>query len=143
MLLGIDPLLSADLLHALATMGHGERIALVDANYPATRGRRLIELPGIGVDRVLRAVLTVLPCDTFVPNPAAVMQVVGAPGAVPEAVAAMNAVLVAHGWPLAVEIERHGFYAAAESAYAIVRTGERRLYGNILLSKGVVPPENA
>ncbi|MDP3138908.1 MAG: RbsD/FucU domain-containing protein, partial [Burkholderiaceae bacterium] len=73
MLLGIDPLLSADLLHALAAMGHGERIALVDANYPATRGRRLIELPGIAVDRALRAVLTVLPCDTFVSEPAAVM----------------------------------------------------------------------
>jgi L-fucose mutarotase len=143
MLLGIDPLLSADLLHALATMGHGERIALVDANYPATRGRRLVELPGIAVDRALRAVLTVLPCDTFVPDPATVMQVVGDAGAVPEAVAAMNTVLAAHGWPMAAGIERHDFYAAAAAAYAIVRTGERRLYGNILLSKGVVPPESA
>jgi L-fucose mutarotase/ribose pyranase (RbsD/FucU family) len=45
MLLGLDPLLGPDLLHALAAMGHGDRIVLVDANYPATRGRRLIHLP--------------------------------------------------------------------------------------------------
>jgi len=32
-------------------------------------------------------------------------------------------------------------YAAAETAYAIVQTGERRFYGDILLTKGVVAPE--
>jgi L-fucose mutarotase len=42
MLIGIDPLLTADLLHTLAAMGHGEHLTIVDANYPATRGRRLI-----------------------------------------------------------------------------------------------------
>lgn len=143
MLLGLDPLLSPDLLHALAAMGHGDQIALVDANYPATRGRRLIELPGIGVDQTLRAVLTVLPCDSFVPHPAATMQPVDDAGAIPPVVVAMNVVLAEHGWPAAMGIERHDFYAAAERAYAIVHTGERRLYGNILLSKGVVPPEAA
>jgi L-fucose mutarotase/ribose pyranase (RbsD/FucU family) len=58
MLLGrLDPVLSPDPLHALAAMGHGDRLALVDANYPATRGRRLIELPGIDRPRALQAVL--------------------------------------------------------------------------------------
>ena len=90
---------------------------------------------------VLKAVLSVLPCDTFVPDPAAIMQVVGDPLAVPPVVAEMNAVLAARGWPGAVGIERHAFYAAAEGAYAIVQTGERRFYGNILLTKGVIPPE--
>jgi len=143
MLIGLDPLLSPDLLHALAAMGHGERIALVDANYPATRGRRLIALPGIGVARTLRAVLSVLPADSFVPDPAAVMQVVGEPGAVPAVVREMSAELTAQGWPTAVGMERHAFYAAAEAAYAIVQTGERRFYGNILLTKGVIPPPEA
>jgi L-fucose mutarotase len=141
MLLGLDPLLSPDLLHALAAMGHGDRIVLVDANYPATRGRRLIALPGTGVVRTLEAVLSLLPCDTFVPDPAAIMQVVGDAAAVPPVVAEMNAVLAARGWPEAVGMERHAFYAAAEDAYAIVQTGERRFYGNILLTKGVIPPE--
>ena len=69
------------------------------------------------------------------------MQVVGEPGTVPPVVAEMNALLGRHGARPAVSLERHAFYAAAESAYAIVQTGERRFYGNILLTKGVVGPE--
>ncbi len=141
MLLGLDPVLCPDLLHALAAMGHGDRIALVDANYPATRGRRLIHLPGIAAPRALQAVLSVLPIDTFITEPCAVMQVVGEPGALPAVVVEMNAALVKHGAKPAASLERHAFYAAAETAYAIVQTGERRFYGNILLTKGVVAPE--
>jgi L-fucose mutarotase len=141
MLLGLDPLLSPDLLHALAAMGHGDRIVLVDRNYPATRGRRLIHLPGIDTPRALLAVLSVLPIDTFIAEPCAVMQIVGDPGALPPVVAQMNAALARHGAKPAASLERNAFYAAAETAYAIVQTGERRLYGNILLTKGVVPPE--
>ena len=138
MLLGLDPVLGPDLLHALAAMGHGDRLVLVDANYPATRGRRLICLPGIDMPRALQAVLSVFPIDTFVPEPCAVMQVVGEPDALPPVQAEMNAVLVQHGAKPAVSLERHAFYAAAETAYAVVQTGERRFYGNILLTKGVV-----
>jgi L-fucose mutarotase len=141
MLIGLDPLLTPDLLHALATMGHGDSIVLVDANYPAARGRRLIPLPGAGVVAALRAVLTLLPLDTFVPHPAQVMQVVDAPDTVPPAVAAMNEVLRGQAAQPARAVERHEFYRLAEQAYAIVSTGERRFYGNILLIKGVVPPE--
>ena len=143
MLIGLDPLLSPDLLHALAAMGHGDRIVLVDANYPATRGRRLISLPGANVVQTLRAVLSLLPCDTFVPDPAAIMQVVGDADAMPPVVGEMNAVLTTHGGPVAVGVERHAFYVAAETAYQIVQTSERRFYGNMLLSKGVIPPEAA
>jgi L-fucose mutarotase len=143
MLIGLDPLLTPDLLHALAAMGHGDTIVLVDANYPAYRGRRTIHLPGASVTDALRAVVSLLPIDTFVPDPAQVMQVVGDPSAVPPVAAEMNAILTARGAPPAVGVERHAFYAAAERAYAIVATGERRFYGNILLTKGVVPPEAA
>ena len=142
MLLGLDPVLSPDLLHALAAMGHGDRIALVDANYPGTRGRRVIYLPGLGTPCVLEAVLSVLPIDTFVPDPCATMQVVGDPSAVPPVVAEMNAALARRGARPAVIVERQAFYTAAESAYAVVQTGERRFYGNILLTKGVIPPED-
>ena len=77
MLIGLDPLLTPELLHALAAMGHGDRIVLVDSNYPATRGRRLIRQPSADTPRVLRAVLSLLPCDTYVNDPAQIMQVVG------------------------------------------------------------------
>jgi L-fucose mutarotase len=142
MLIGLDPVLTPELLHALAAMGHGDRLVLVDANYPATRGQRLVRLPGMDTPRALQAVLSLLPCDSFVDDPAAVMQVVGAPDEIPLVVAQMNRVLAAHGWPWAVGIERHAFYAAAESAWTIVQTGERRFYGNIMLTKGVLPPDH-
>ena len=35
-------------------------------------------------------------------------------------------------------LERHAFYERARRAFALVRTGELRPYGNILLVKGVV-----
>lgn len=138
MLIGLDPLLTPDLLHALAAMGHGDRIALVDANYPATRGRRLIGLAGVDASRALAAVLSVLPVEA-----AATMQVIGDAQAVPAVVTEMAALLAARGAPRPTALERHAFYAAAEGAYAIVATGERRFYGNALLTKGVVPPQVA
>lgn len=143
MLLGLDTLLTPDLLHALASMGHGESIAIVDANYPAGRGIRRIELAGVDAPRALAAVLSVLPLDSFIPSPARVMQVVGAPLEVPPVVVALNGVLARHGAAAATALDRFAFYDAAEQAYAIVATGERRFYGNILLTKGVIPPEEA
>ena len=141
MLKGIDPLLSPALLHALAAMGHGDTIALVDANFPAaSTARRLIELPGVAVDRALAAILSVLPLDTYVDSPAQTMQVVGDPYAQPAIYGVFQQQLAAAGAPPAQGLERFAFYAAAADAFAIVQTGERRLYGNILLRKGVVPP---
>jgi L-fucose mutarotase len=66
---------------------------------------------------------------------------VGEPDALLPVEAEMNALLVKRGAKPAVSLERHAFYVAAETAYAVVQTGERRFYGNILLTKGVVPSE--
>jgi L-fucose mutarotase len=38
-------------------------------------------------------------------------------------------------------VDRHEFYDVAADAYLIVRTGETRTYGNVILRKGVVTPE--
>ncbi len=87
MLRGIHPLLSPDLLHALASMGHGDRVAVVDANFPAlSHARRLVALPGTTAPAVLEAILSVLPVDDFEPHPVSVMQVVGDPAMLPETV---------------------------------------------------------
>lgn len=141
MLIGIDPLLTPDLLYALAAMGDGDTIGLVDANFPAMRGRRTLELASADAVQALRAVLTLLPLDSFGWEPVRIMQVVGDPNALPPVCAEMNAVLAERGQAPATSLERSAFYAAAESACALVRTGERRFYGNILLTKGVIPPE--
>ena len=37
-------------------------------------------------------------------------------------------------------LARHAFYERARNAFAVVRTGELRKYGNVLLVKGVVRP---
>jgi L-fucose mutarotase len=141
MLKGLSPLLSPDLLHALASMGHGDEIVLADANFPAaTHAKRLILLPGLRAPEVLDAVLSVMPLDTFVPQAALTMQVVGDSTAVPEVVAEFNAVLQQQGCQATGSLERLAFYERAGQAFAVVATGETRLYGNILLKKGVVSP---
>ena len=68
------------------------------------------------------------------------MEVTGDPEAVPEPVADFAAVLTQ--LDLAdTEIgtlERHAFYERARRSFVVVRSGERRRYGNLLLVKGVV-----
>jgi L-fucose mutarotase len=141
MLKGVDPVLGPDLLHVLAAMGHGDELVVADGNFPATSlARRLVRLDGVDAPRALRAVLSVLPLDTFTPRPAAVMAVVGDPVAVPEPVREFQALVdAAAGRVVSLEaLERFAFYERARAAFAVVATGERRPYGNILLVKGVV-----
>ena len=139
MLKGLSPLLSPDLLHLLASMGHGDEIVLADANFPAaTHARRLLHLPGAGAPDLLDAVLDVLPLDDFVAQAALTMQVVGGTGATPPVVGEFDAVLRRHGCNPSAALERFAFYQRAAGAFAIVATGETRVYGNILLKKGVV-----
>jgi L-fucose mutarotase len=141
MLKGIHPLLSPKLLHALANMGHGDEIAIVDANFPAASlGPRLIELRGASSPDALDAVLTLFPVDTQVTPAVYTMEVVGDPAAVPEAVMDFAAVFTQHHLADCEigSLERHAFYGRAKHAFALIRTGELRPYGNILLVKGVV-----
>jgi L-fucose mutarotase len=141
MLKGIHPLLHADLLHALAAMGHGDELAIVDANFPAASvGRRVLHAAGADSPAMLDAVLTVFPLDTFVTPAALTMAVVGDAEALPEPVREFAAVFTRHELADAEigHLERSAFYERARGAFAIVRTGELRPYGNILLVKGVI-----
>ena len=139
MLKGLSPLLSPDLLHVLASMGHGDEIVLADANFPAaTHARRLVPLSGADAPQLLDAVLALMPLDDFVDQAAFTMQVVSDPTSVPEVVQEFNATLHRHGCAVSQPLERFAFYQRAAAAFAIVATGERRVFGNILLKKGVV-----
>ena len=144
MLIGVHPLLHSELLAALAAMGHGDCIALVDANFPAASVARetVCQRPlQLSCDAItaLEAVLTHLPIDTFSPEvpPVQGMQVVGAPEAVPEVVAEAAPLLDTKGHSVAL-VERFAFYAAAKACFVILRTTEMRPYGNFILRKGVV-----
>lgn len=141
MLKGIDELISADLLYVLAAMGHGDEIALVDRNFPAaSTARRLVCVDGTGVIEVARAILTLLPLDTFI-DPAVVrMEVVGSPGDVPPVQKEFQAVCEASERRAITmgSLSREDFYERTRHAFAVVATSEARPYGCFLLSKGVI-----
>ena len=142
MLKGIPPLLGPELLHALRAMGHGDEIAIVDANYPAeSAGPTVVRLDGQSATEVLDAILTVMPLDTYVDEQAFGMEVVGNPKKREQTHRDFDKLVRRHepGMKLAL-LERSAFYARAAEAFVIVQTGERRLYGNILLKKGVIRP---
>ena len=141
MLKGIHPLLTPELLYAIAAMGHGDEIAIVDANFPAASlGPRLIEIRGASSPHLLDAVLTRFPLDTRSVPAVFTMEVVGDPSAVPDPVMDFAEVFTRHRLDDCEmgTLERHAFYERAKRAFALVRSGEIRPYGNILLIKGVV-----
>ena len=141
MLKGLDPLLGEDLLYVLAAMGHGDQVALVDRNFPAaSASRRLVRLAGADMVTAARAILSVLPLDTFVERPVVRMEVVGSPDEIPQVQAEVLALCQeSEGRELEMgSLRREDFYAHAKQAFAVVATGEARPYGCVLLTKGVL-----
>jgi L-fucose mutarotase len=146
MLKTIDPLLSPDLLWILAAMGHGDELALVDANHPAERiasstaSRRLVRLPGIGMEKAAAAILSLFPLDDFVDSPVRRMQVVGQPDSIPPVQSAVQEVICCTTGRACrmTGLERFAFYEAAMRAFAVVQVGDLRPYGCFLLRKGVI-----
>lgn len=136
MLKNVNPLLTGELLAILSDMGHGDEIVLTDANFPADAvAQRLVRLPVSATD-VLDAVLSVIPLDDFVDAPSAVMDAPETPAIYADFQQAMN---TSEGRDIGMEpIDRFAFYDRAQAAYAVIATGERRLYANIILKKGVL-----
>jgi L-fucose mutarotase len=146
MLKGIHPHLSADVIHALMRMGHGDDLVICDVNHPAaaiaahTTERRLIDMVGCDIPTATAAILTLMPLDTYVDAPVTRMQVVGDPAAQMPVFAAMQAVIdAAEGHPVSMQtLERFAFYAAAKQAFCIIRTSDPGPYGCFILKKGVI-----
>jgi L-fucose mutarotase len=150
MLRDLDPLLTPELLYVLAAMGHGDEIAVCDANFPAeslalaTPHGSVVRLVGADAPAAARAILSLLPLNEFVDAPATRMEVVGAPDELPDVQREVQEAVdraAGRSLPMA-SLERHAFYDAARRAYALVATGERRFYGNFVFTKGVVGPED-
>jgi L-fucose mutarotase len=146
MLRGIPPRLSADIVHALMLMGHGDDVVICDVNHPAatiaaeTTYGSLLNLPGCTLPEATEAILALMPLDTFVPAPVWRMEVVGDPDGIVPIFAAMQSVLDrAAGAPVQMEkLERFAFYAAAKRAFCIIRTSDPGPYGCFILRKGVI-----
>lgn len=143
MLKNLDPVLTPDLLWVLGAMGHGDELVLSDANFPSQSiagSKHLIRLPGIDTARAAKAILSVMPLDSFVTHPVQRMEVVGRPDYLPAVQQEMqDEIDRAEGRPLPMgSIERFAFYEAAKRAFAVVATSETRGYGCFLLKKGVI-----
>ncbi len=145
MLKGLDPLLSPELLHLLARMGHGDDIAIVDLNHPAetvasaTTSGVLVRLPGVAVERAVEAVLSLLPIDDFSDDPVRLMAVAGEPETTTPAMSDILTQLSRSGYRgKAVRLERHAFYQAASGAFGVVQCGDPRFYGNVIIRKGAI-----
>jgi L-fucose mutarotase len=142
MLIGLPPILGPDLLFTLRAMGHGDEIALVDGNYPAQEhARRLVRADGHGVPEVLDAILCVLPVDDFVPQAIFRATVAGDPDVLDPVHDDIVAVCArrAPGHPV-VPLVGDAFYGRVRAAHTIVATSEPRLYGNVIVRKGVIRP---
>ncbi len=142
MLKGIDPLLGPELLMILRTMGHGDEIAVVDGNYPAdTDAARLVRMDGHDATSIARAILSVMPIDDFVPQAAFRPAAKGDPQLMQPIFAEFDALLKEFEPTQKITVlVGADFYNRVKACYAIVATGERRLYGNLILRKGVIHP---
>lgn len=148
MLKNLDPLLNADVLHALRAMGHGDTLVLSDTNFPSESvARKTVLGKLLRIDatcpRAARAILSVMPLDSFVEHATYRMEVVGNPKDIQPVQKEVQAEIdKAEGksWPMG-SIERMAFYEHAKKAYCVITTAETRFYGCFIFTKGVIPPK--
>ena len=142
MLKGISPMINPELLKILAEMGHGDEIVIGDGNFPAeSMGKRCARCDGHGVNELLDAILQLFPLDTYLDKPVHLMEVPAGMCIETPIWDTYDEILSCHdsrGSSAIGSLERYAFYEEAKKAYAIIATGERAVYANLLLQKGVV-----
>ncbi|MBQ8343036.1 MAG: fucose isomerase [Clostridia bacterium] len=139
MLKNVPKILSPELLKILAEMGHGDEILIADGNFPsASNAQRLVRADGHGGVEILKAVLTMIPLDTYAEQNFILMETTqGDP--TPTIWAEYFDVANAMDDNLREgTMERQAFYERSRKAYAIIATGESAIYANILIKKGVI-----
>ena len=146
MLINIDPILSPELLHALRSMGHGDKLVLADANFPsASLAKKLIRLDGVNIPNAAKAILSVLPLDSFVDYPIERMEIDDNPDEINDVHQDLIDVLknsAGDKWKVG-SIERFKFYEEAKQAYMIVSTTDARAFGCFIITKGVIKPDGS
>lgn len=144
MLKGIPQILSPELLKVLCEMGHGDRLILSDGNFPAEamgKDAIVIRCDGHGVPELLDAILKLFPLDTYVEHPVNLMEVMPGDNVETPIWDTYKEIVTKYdkrGAACVGNIERFAFYEESKKVYAIVATGEKALYANIMLQKGVV-----
>jgi len=150
MLIKIDPILSPELLFTLRTMGHGDKLVLADANFPAnSMNKNVIRLDGVNIEDAAKAILSVFPLDSFIVSQGGTaanrMEVDDNPNELTEThkefIKAVKDVS-GESWKVG-SIERQSFYNEAKKSYAIVITTDARPFGCFILTKGVIKPDGS
>ena len=150
MLENISKLLTGDILKNLCDMGHGDTLVIADGNFPGVRTaaqatiKKVIYTPGVTATDLYKAILEVFPLDiNYTECPVEVMDLTpsdkakGMPD--PEIWGEIDKISACKYDGLKCKkIEREEFYRRAEKAFAVIVTGEERIYGNILITKGIV-----
>ena len=141
MLIGIDPVISPELLDALFRMGHGDEIVLADAFFPGdSMNSRVIRADGIRIPMLLDGILALMNLDSYVPHPLIMMSPASG-DTLDETVEQSYRAVIDRRWPGTPAVEcigRFDFYERAKKAFAVLMTGETVKYGNIILKKGVI-----
>ena len=150
MLIKIDPILSPELLFTLRTMGHGDKLVLADANFPAnSMNKNVIRLDGVNIRDAAKAILSVFPLDSFIVSQGGTaanrMEVDDNPNELTEThkefIKTVKNVS-GENWKVG-SIERQSFYTESKKSYAIVTTTDARPFGCFILTKGVIKPDGS
>jgi L-fucose mutarotase len=147
MLRGISPLLSPDLLETMYRMGHHDEIIFGDAHFPGEScNTKIIRADGLQIDDLLDAVLPLFVLDHVVDNPVMMMEPL--PEDKADATISADYQKVHDGYheivqkhypdtaPIA-QVGKWDFYEQTKKAFAVVMTGDTRIYANLILAKGV------
>jgi L-fucose mutarotase len=140
MLKGISHVVSPELLKVLAEIRHGDELVLADSNYPgASTSRRLVRADGLSVTTILEGIAPLFPFETY-SDPLIMMQVVAGDKLDPAVEADYMQVIRRYSpsVPVPIRIEKFAFYERSRNAFGVLMTGETRLYGCLIIKKGVI-----
>ena len=136
MLKTISPLISPTYSKVLAEMGHGDEIIFpMPTSRPSSMGPQVIRADGLLVSDLLQALIPLFELDSYAP-PLVMMAAVEGDTLDPDVGDSLSSgAFNTDPCPDITRIDRYAFYERAQKAFAIVITGERAKYGNILLKR--------
>ena len=144
MLKNIPNIISPELLKILSEMGHSDYLVIADGNFPAEsigKECKVIRMDGHNIPEVLDAILRLFPLDSYVAHPVSLMEVMKGDNVKTPIWNEYRLIVKeddTRGENAFENIERFSFYEKSKKAYAIIATGEKALYANIILQKGVI-----
>ncbi len=137
MLKGVPRIIPPELLKILAQMGHGDELVISDAHFPAhSISSNVVRADAVSSPEMMKAIMKLIELDQYVEKPVMLMEPVPGDAVDPELLAEIKANLGKDADRIDY-IERFAFYERAKQSFAVVVSGETRIYGNIIIKKGV------